>query len=278
MLALFEQSKYSPKVRSPLNINLIRDVVVGSFVLEVKMLSTTKDYDHRDMCLFFGHQGPSHFYYVHIANKSDAHANSIFVVDSEPRVSIAKTRTAGTKWDDKWHTVRLVRDAEKGTIEVFFDDGAEPIMTAVDKRFAWGRVGIGSFDDTGRYDSPEAVQGGRMCDAFCAPDGLPPVQQLPLAGSLCPNCLSAPACIKSRLALSMTAGQPCLSIGGKGIVCARLTPQTHKHQTTPRNHHIVPALPVYEISGLIIQFCVVFRVFLSGAADGPVRGGGLLFP
>ena len=152
VLALFAQSKYSPKVRSPLNINLIKDVVVGSFVLEVKMLSTTKDYGHRDMCLFFGHQGPSRFYYVHIANQSDAHANSIFIVDGEPRISIAKTRTAGTKWDDKWHTVRLVRDAEKGTIEVFFDDSAEPIMAAVDKRFTSGRVGVGSFDDTGRYD------------------------------------------------------------------------------------------------------------------------------
>ena len=152
VLALFKQSKYNPKVRSPLNINLIKDVVVGSFVLELKMLSTTKDYGHRDMCLFFGHQNSSHFYYVHIANKSDAHANSIFIVDDKPRVSIAKTRTEGTKWDDKWHTVRLVRDAEKGTIEVFFDDRAEPIMTAVDKGFAWGRVGVGSFDDTGCYD------------------------------------------------------------------------------------------------------------------------------
>ena len=152
VLALFGQSQYSPEVRSPLNINLVKDVVVGSFVLELKMLSTTKDYGHRDMCLFFGHQGPSHFYYVHIANKSDAHANSIFIVDGKPRISIAKTRTEGTKWNDKWHTVRLVCNVEKGTIEVFFDDNPEPIMTAVDKRFTSGRVGVGSFDDTGRYD------------------------------------------------------------------------------------------------------------------------------
>lgn len=152
VLALFKQSKYSPKVRSPLNINLIKDVVVGSFVLELKMLSTTKDYGHRDMCLFFGHQDASHFYYVHIANQSDAHANSIFIVDDKPRVSIAQNRTEGTKWDDKWHTVRLERNVEKGTIEVFFDDKPEPIMTAVDNNFTWGRIGVGSFDDTGCYD------------------------------------------------------------------------------------------------------------------------------
>jgi len=152
VLALYKQSDYKTEVRSPFNISLIRDVVVGSFVLELEMHSTTKDYGHRDMCLFFGHQDPSHFYYVHIANQSDAHANSIFIVDAEPRVSIAKTRTEGTKWDDNWHTVRLVRDAEEGTIEVFFDDAPEPIMTAVDHRFEWGGVGVGSFDDTGQFD------------------------------------------------------------------------------------------------------------------------------
>lgn len=152
VLALYKQSNYKPEVRSPVNINLIKDVVVGSFVLELKMHSTTKDYGHRDMCLFFGHQDPSHFYYVHIANQSDAHANSIFIVNGRPRVSIAKTRTEGTKWDDNWHAVRVERDVEEGTIEVFFDDGVEPIMTAVDHHFKWGKVGIGSFDDTGQFD------------------------------------------------------------------------------------------------------------------------------
>jgi len=152
VLAQFKQSSYEPEVRSPLNINLVRGVVVGSFVLELKMRSTTKDYGHRDLCLFFGHQDPSHFYYVHIANQADAHANSIFIVDGKPRVSIAETRTEGTKWDDNWHTVRLVRDVEEGTIEVFFDNRAEPIMTAVDHRFKWGKFGVGSFDDTGQFD------------------------------------------------------------------------------------------------------------------------------
>jgi hypothetical protein len=152
VLALHKQSAYKPEVRSPRNINLIEDVAVGSFVLELKMHSTTRDYGHRDMCLFFGHQDPSHFYYVHIANASDAHANSIFIVNGEPRVSIAKTRTEGTKWDEGWHTVRLVRDVEEGTIEVFFDDAAEPIMTAVDHNFKSGRIGVGSFDDTGQFD------------------------------------------------------------------------------------------------------------------------------
>ncbi len=152
VLTLHQQSKYSPPVRSPLNINLIKDLSAGSFILELKMHSTTRDYGHRDMCLFFGHQDPSHFHYVHIANVSDPHANSIFIVNGEPRVSIAETRTEGTKWDENWHTVRIVRDVDAGTIEVFFDDNADPIMTAANDAFKSGAIGVGSFDDTGQYD------------------------------------------------------------------------------------------------------------------------------
>jgi hypothetical protein len=45
-----------------------------------------------------------------------------------------------------------VRDINKGTIEVFFDYKPVPIMTAIDRRLVWGRVGVGSFDDTGQFD------------------------------------------------------------------------------------------------------------------------------
>lgn len=152
VLALFGESNYQPEVRSPFNINLIKGIEIGSFVLELKLKSTTEDYNHRDLCLFFGYQDPSHFYYVHLGKTADPHANSIFIVDGEPRVSIATTRSDGTDWDEKWHRVRLVRDLGKGTIEVYFDDMNQPIMTAKHDRFASGRIGVGSFDDTGQFD------------------------------------------------------------------------------------------------------------------------------
>lgn len=147
----FQQSKYSPPHRSPLNYALIKDTYVGDFVLEAKVLSTGKDGPHRDMCLFFGHQDPAHFYYVHIAKRADDHANQIFIVNGEPRKKISSKSTAGTPWDDQWHDVKIVRRVADGTIEVYFDDMKTPIMTATDKTFTWGRVGIGSFDDTGHW-------------------------------------------------------------------------------------------------------------------------------
>ena len=148
----FGQSRIENPVRSPFNRNIRKDAVVGSFVLDLKFQSTKKDYPHRDLCLFFGFQDPSHLYYVHFGKRTDNHANQIFIVNEQPRTKISTKTTEGTNWDDEWHHARIVRDVSSGKIEVFFDDMKKPIMTATDKTFAWGRVGIGSFDDTGRFD------------------------------------------------------------------------------------------------------------------------------
>lgn len=148
----FQQSKVETPVRSPFNRALVKDLVVSDCVLDVKLQSTIKDYDHRDMCLFFGFQDPAHLYYVHLGKKADDHANQIFIVNNEPRKKISATSTAGTSWTDGWHHARVVRKVASGTIEVFFDDMQKPVMTATDKTFAWGQVGIGTFDDTGNFD------------------------------------------------------------------------------------------------------------------------------
>ena len=125
---------------------------MGNFVLDLKFQSTKKDYGHRDLCLFFGFQDPSHLYYVHFGKKTDDHANQIFIVNDKPRTKISTKTTEGTNWDDEWHHARIVRDVESGRIEIYFDDMKTPVMTATDKTFTWGKVGVGSFDDTGRFD------------------------------------------------------------------------------------------------------------------------------
>ncbi len=161
--SLVKDCEFTPPVRSPNNFSLIKDITVSDFVLEAKVKSTEPEYGHRDICLFFGYQDPSHFYYVHFGSKADANANSIFIVNGEPRISIAETRTEGTKWDDNYHIVRVVRDAKSGAIKVFFDDLEKPVMTATNKTFMWGRLGVGSFDDTGNFDNV------RICGTVAKP-------------------------------------------------------------------------------------------------------------
>jgi len=149
-LDLFTQSKYKPAYRSPFNIALIADKVFGDFVLEADLMQTSKEYGHRDMCLFFGVQDPSHLYYAHLATAADEHAHNIFVFTNAPRIKIAEQTTKGIDWGQGvWHKIRLERHMADGAIKVFYDDLAKPLMIAHDKTLPSGYVGFGSFDDTG---------------------------------------------------------------------------------------------------------------------------------
>ena len=150
--AMVAKSDYKPEYRSPEGISVLKDVCVSDFVLDAWLRSTTADYAHRDVCVFFGHQDPTHFYYVHLGLKSDAVSNTIHIVNGKPRAPIATTRTDGTPWTEDYHHVRVVRKVACGTIEAYFDDMTTPAMTAQDKTFSWGRIGVGSFDDTGHID------------------------------------------------------------------------------------------------------------------------------
>lgn len=158
VLHLQDQSDYQPKVRSPRSILWLMEDAPESFVMDAIVKSTGKQGGHRDLCLFFGKQDESHYYYVHLGQQADPHSHSVFAVDGEPRVSIADTRTEGIDWGDDWHRLRLIRDGKTGNIRVYFDDLEEPIMEASDKRFNGGGIGVGSFDNKGYFDDIRIVK------------------------------------------------------------------------------------------------------------------------
>lgn len=164
-LEFFGKHPYKPKVRSPRIIGLLSGRLFGSFVLEADLLQTGKEYGHRDMCLFFNFVDRAKFYYCHMATRADKNAHNIFIVNEKPRTNIARKTTNGIDWGrDAWHKVRLVREVDRGTIEVYFDNMAEPQMLAEDKTHRLGHIGFGSFDDSGMVDNirvyaPEVVEG-----------------------------------------------------------------------------------------------------------------------
>jgi hypothetical protein len=146
------KSSYSPKYRSPIHIAILKQYPLTDFVMDVELMSTTEPYDHQDLCLFFGFQSPTKYYYVHLGRKADMNAHNVFIVNEAARKNIAKETTKGVEWKKgTWHTARLVRQASTGKIEVYFDDMTRPIMKAEDKTFGESFAGFGSFDDTGRF-------------------------------------------------------------------------------------------------------------------------------
>jgi len=151
-MSLQKQCNFKPLVRSPRNFALLRDVKLTSFVLDLKMQSTSPKSPRRSLCIIFNYKNPIQFYYVHICDHTTEFSHAALVVDGRPRMVITKNRTEGVKWDGGWHKVRVVRTWADGAIRVYFDDMSKPILTAEDKRFDLGQIGIGSFDDLGNFD------------------------------------------------------------------------------------------------------------------------------
>jgi hypothetical protein len=149
-LKLLGGSEYQPPHRSPTSIALIQSFEVRDFDLDVDLKQTGRNYGHRDMCLFFGFQSPSRFYYTHMATSPDANAHNIFRVQDEPRTNMSPPAKQGIDWGDGiWHHVHIERRVKDGVIRVYWDDQTEPILSAIDTNFDWGRIGFGSFDDSG---------------------------------------------------------------------------------------------------------------------------------
>ncbi len=149
-------SKYEPPYRSPLSIALLKDIKVGDMVLTARVQNTNPNAGpHRDLCFFWGYQDPSHYYYVHLGAKPDPAACQVFIVNGAPRTAITVDEAKGTPWTDGWHNVKVVRSLSEGTMAVYFDDMEKPLMTARDKTFGAGLVGIGTFDDNGNFDDVE---------------------------------------------------------------------------------------------------------------------------
>lgn len=146
-------SKYQPPYRSPHSIAWLKDVKLGDFEFTARVQNTNPSGgDHRDLCIFWGRQSPSEFYYVHLGAKPDPHACQIFIVNNDKRTMITRDQSAGTPWSDGWHDIKVTRDVSDGTMKVYFDEMTKPHMTARDTTFGAGEIGIGTFDDSGNFD------------------------------------------------------------------------------------------------------------------------------
>ncbi|TWT69625.1 hypothetical protein Pan14r_19140 [Crateriforma conspicua] len=145
------KSEYEPPHRSPLHVALVKDLELADFEITFRVRSTLDTGNHRDCCVFFNYQDDKHFYYVHLGAKPDPHSGQIMIVNDADRLALTENEKT-VPWDDGWHTVKLVRDTTKGSIDVYFDDMQSPHLSVVDKTFGKGRIGIGSFDDLNEFD------------------------------------------------------------------------------------------------------------------------------
>ncbi|MGC5616221.1 PQQ-dependent sugar dehydrogenase [Georgenia sp. Z1491] len=131
---------------------------VGTVQVEAEVrLDAPPSVNNRDIILVFGQRSDTEYYYAHLSQDNTIYAhNGIFLVDGADRLRIddqwdeeASVGAPPAITDDAWHDVRLVHCAETGEIAVWVDGLDDPLMTATDTTFGSGRVGFGSFDNTG---------------------------------------------------------------------------------------------------------------------------------
>jgi len=156
VLTLHQQQAFKPTVRSPFNLAWFTTTELKSFTLTVEARLTKFDAGNNDLCIAFGRQDDTRFYYAHLGEKADGVHHQLHLVDHADRRAITATRTAGTPWKpDIWHRLKVVHDAVAGKISVYFDDMNTSVLTAGDKTLTHGWIGLGSFDDLGQFRNLE---------------------------------------------------------------------------------------------------------------------------
>jgi hypothetical protein len=107
------------------------------------------------LLIAFAYRDEAHFDYAHLSVdtgvKQPVH-NGIFHVFGGERVRISSDRgPAAFTATGRWHHVKLTHDAAAGTVDVIVEGQAVPALHAVDVSLGAGKIGPGSFDETGEF-------------------------------------------------------------------------------------------------------------------------------
>ncbi len=150
VLRLVEHRGPLPGPRRPIQFALteVPDYSRLTFEADVKALGSS-------LLIAFAYRDAAHFDYAHLsvdtAAKQPVH-NGIFHVYGGERVRISTERgPAAFSATGRWHHVKLTHDATMGTVDVLVDGQPLPTLHAVDLSLGPGKIGPGSFDETGEF-------------------------------------------------------------------------------------------------------------------------------
>ena len=150
VLRLMEHRGPLPGPRRPIQFALADAEYSGRVTLEgdVKPLGGS-------LLIVFAYRDAAHFDYAHFSvdtgTKQPMH-NGVFHVYGGERVRISSEQgPAAFSAKGRWHHVKLTHDARTGKVTVTVNGEAIPAIEAVDMSLGGGKVGIGSFDETGVF-------------------------------------------------------------------------------------------------------------------------------
>jgi len=108
----------------------------------------------RSVIVVYAWQDDAHYNYAHISVDTAAAQNvhnGMFHIFGGERVRMSSLEGPGSLPATDWTPVKLVFDGESGRCYVEVNGKRNPSLEAVDLSLRWGRVGLGSFDETGDF-------------------------------------------------------------------------------------------------------------------------------
>lgn len=150
MLQLLTGREPLPGPRKPFQFALMEMPPASHVTLEADVRPTK-----RSLMIVFAYQDPEHFDYVHFSTDTAAKAavhNGVFHVYGGERVRIsAPAGPAAFSAINRWFHLKVEWNGATGQVQGFVDGVAVPALHAVDLSLTSGRIGIGSFDETGDF-------------------------------------------------------------------------------------------------------------------------------
>ncbi len=150
MLQLLVGREPMPGPRRPQQFALLDMPLARHVTIEADVRPTK-----RSLIVVYAYRDDAHFNYVHFstdtAMQQPVH-NGVFHVYGGERVRISRAEgRAAFTGINQWFHIKVAWDGNSGEVKAYVDGAAIPALHAVDLSSAEGRVGIGSFDETGDF-------------------------------------------------------------------------------------------------------------------------------
>jgi hypothetical protein len=138
-----------PAPRRPMHQAVARTKPFSKVTIECEMQRVGKS-----MIVLYAWRDAAHYDYVHFSSDSAEKVivhNGVFHVYGGERVRISKAVGPGTLPTTEWIKVKVVHDGKTGRAYAEVDGKRNPSLDAVDVSLTEGRVGLGSFFETGAF-------------------------------------------------------------------------------------------------------------------------------
>lgn len=137
--------------RKPFQYALMEGPPLAKAVIECE---ARRQQPRGSLIIVYAWRGPSHFNYVHLSDDTGSEQpvhNGVFHVYGGDRVRISPERGPCALPTAGWHQFRVVHDAASGLVETWADGVLNPSLRAIDLSLGAGRIGLGSFFNTGSF-------------------------------------------------------------------------------------------------------------------------------